>query len=149
MKFQISNYARLGIFGLALAIAPVALPAQTQNNQPSDNNAATATTQNSDMVPGTGMTMAELRDLGYTQEQIADIRSTDLSQNAMDQNASKTANSAENPGQNPSDVQRAQSNGGGGSWGWIGLFGLFGLLGLRGGHKAATVRDDRDIRRVA
>lgn len=149
MNLRTSNYARLGILGLALAISPLALSAQMQDKNAGNAgqmspNAATASMQNSDIVPGTGMTLAELRDLGYNQQDIAEIRNTDLNQNAgMSQNAATQPNAqTEN-----TPVQKAQNRGS--NWGWIGLFGLFGLLGLRGGHRAGAVREDRDIRRVA
>lgn len=138
--------ARLGILGLALSIAPFA--------------AAQGSMQSSDIVPGTGMTMAELRDLGYNQQQIAEIRNTDLSMSDQAGNmADRAGDQAQQAGNRAAgetreagnDVQRAASDRGGRNWGWLGLFGLLGLLGLRGGHKAASVHDerDRDIRRVA
>lgn len=149
MNLRSSNYVRLGVLGLALALTPLAVPAQAQSNHQGEHNPATASMQNSDMVPGTGMTVAELRDLGYDQQQIAEIRNTDLSQTAgatADRSSeSAPVNSDRDRNQ---DVQRAE-NKGGSNWGWIGLFGLLGLLGLRRGHKEAVVHEDRDIRRVA
>jgi hypothetical protein len=138
------KYARLGVIGMALAIAPAAT--------------AQGSMQSSDIVPGTGMTVAELRDLGYNQQQIAEIRNTDLNMSEQAGNmADRAGNEAQQAGNRAAgetrdtanDVQRAATDEGGSNWGWLGLFGLLGLLGLRGGKKHAAVHDDRDIRRVA
>lgn len=156
MNSSILKLARLGALALAFAIVPTVLPASAQtSNHMNDNAAASqnAETSNGAMVPGTGMTLAELRDLGYTQQQIADIRSTEIAgaaESATDQNpatASNTNNAETNP--NSPQANNANTGGGGGGWGLWGLVGLLGLLGLGRGRRAETVRTDRDVRRVA
>jgi len=143
MNRRTSNWARLGVLAVA-TLMPAMLAAQMQNQ--------------SDVVPGTGMTMAELRDIGFTQEQIAEIRNTDLDMSAggasgaMDR-AEGTADRAQSAVTESAPVQSAQDTAqaatdGGSNWGWLGIFGLLGLLGLRGGKRAAA-HDERDIRRVA
>lgn len=128
-----TKYASLGVLGFALAVVPAA--------------AAQGSMQSNDIVPGTGMTVAELTDLGYDQQQIAEIRNTDL--NMSDQAGSTADRAGSEARQQGNDVQRAATDKGGSNWGWIGLLGLLGLLGLRGGKKHSAVHDDRDIRRVA
>ncbi|HET8668946.1 MAG TPA: hypothetical protein VFM10_13260 [Terriglobales bacterium] len=152
MKLEVSKLVRLGALTLAVAVIPTVLPASAQTNNNMDTNpSATATEQNSSMVPGTGMTVAELRDLGYTQNQIDEIRSTELAQTDQNTNpatASNTNNAATNP--NAPQANNPATGGGGGGWGLWGLVGLLGLLGLtKGRRRAESVDRDRDIRRVA
>lgn len=141
---SISKYAGLGVLGFALTITPAAA---AQANDSGNGPSAAGSMQSSDIVPGTGMTVAELRDLGYDQQQIAEMRNTDMS---MSEQAGNTADRAGNEAREQGrDVQRAATDQGGRNWGWIGLFGLLGLLGLRGGKRHAAVDQDRNIRRVA
>ena len=169
MKLGFSKLARLGVFTLAMAVVPAVLPASAQTNNANNPNGnmdtQTTMSQSSSMVPGTGLTVAELRNIGYSQQQINDIRNTDLNGTQMAQNGnnatqgqSGAAAGTENGNQNNAGVNTPvggvnantpATGGGGGGWGLWGLVGLLGLLGLGRGRRRETVREDRDIRRVA
>lgn len=158
MHMTVPKLARIGVCALAIAIIPAVLPASAQTHSSNNmSNAAAAADQNSDLVPGTGMTTAELQDIGYSQQQISEIRTDMLAQannGPMDQNASNNASSnpnmqTSNAANNPNT--QANNGGGRGGWGLWGLVGLLGLLGLGRGRRTATVHEerDRDVRRIA
>ncbi len=157
MHQTVSKLTRIGVCALAMAIIPAVMPAsaQTHNSKHMDNNAAAATDQNGDLVPGTGMTAAELQDIGYSQQQISQIRGdmlAEMNNGPMDQNS--TNNAANNPNMqtnNAANNPNNQTSSSGGGWGLWGLVGLLGLLGLARGRRTATVHEerDRDVRRIA
>ncbi len=158
MKKAISNVARIAACALALAVIPAVMPASAQTNSNMNNDSAMQ--DNGNIIPGTGMTAAELQDIGYSQQQISQIQNDMLAENnapAMNQgtNDAQTSTANNNPNAqantNPNatnmPVNNAESRGGWGLWGLVGLLGLLGLAGRR----KAVVRDerDRDVRRIA
>lgn len=159
MDSYLPKLARVAICAAALTVVPAILPAQTNGSNNMSDNSAAATSQNSDLVPGTGMTAAELQDIGYSQQQISQIRTDMLAEangGPMDQNASSNsagsnANMQTNDAANSPSNQAGKKDSGSGNWGLLGLFGLLGLLGARRRHHVETVHDerDRDVRRIA
>ncbi|MFB3814756.1 MAG: hypothetical protein ACE14L_11665 [Terriglobales bacterium] len=146
MKFCLLSLLALCIVALVMTMP---LAAQTGSSQ-----SQMANDRSSDIVPGTGVTQAELRDLGYTPQQIAEIRST--SAEMAEQGAGTAADESSGRAQLPSENQPMQARDrgaaraeGGNGWGLWGLIGLLGLLGLGGRSRRAEAREERDIRRVA
>jgi hypothetical protein len=148
MNCHISKLARMGVFALAMAFVPAVVPAAAQSNSTTNEGQSMSSDA---MVPGTGLTMAELSDLGYSQQQIAAIRGTDFSQAGAADRSSPETTSNTNDATNPNSPQANKASSSGGGWGLWGLVGLLGLLGLARGRRAETIRKDRDadVRRIA
>lgn len=149
-----------------------ATPAGNTANQSSSNNAltnngATNTASNNNMqagaqdqsvIYGTGLTAAELKQIGYTDDEINQMRSE--SQMLMASNTGTSGTAAGNQDQgasaasgvsNPADTnnnatanepQKASSNHAG-LWGLLGLLGLLGLAGRA--TRQQVVRHDVDV----
>lgn len=134
-------------------------PASSATNQ----NAAASTdnsTQDQSVIYGTGLTAAELKQIGYTDDEISQMRSD--SQLLMASNTTSTGSASGNQDQapsaangvsNPADMnnnttgnqpQKASTHAG--LWGLLGLLGLLGLAGRATRQKTVGRDIDADAR---
>jgi hypothetical protein len=152
------RYITIGVLSLALALI-FALPAIAQGGNPPSSDRQPGSTlleqgKSHNMVPGTGLTESELKELGYSRQEIASIRS-DVGTGEMQAGngkAPETVPTSDKDRNRDMQTQRAETNAGGSGWGAWGLLGLLGLLGLAGRGRARRVEDERvrtDIRRAA
>jgi MYXO-CTERM domain-containing protein len=155
---------------LALAVA-LAVPAAAQtSSRTTDVQHTSMSASDSHLIPGTGMTAAELRDIGYTPDQIADLQNgalsanpTGNSRNVNRENGIADTNAASSTKANDNSSAAVKDNGnlssgntreastdaasrndsGGSHAGLWGLLGLLGLLGLGGRSRRAENVTDR------
>ncbi len=142
MTFRLFTFAALCVLALALLFTLTPAVAQTAtDNTPAAANDTTAT-----LVPGTGMTLAELRDLGWSPSEIAGMQAPSSAPDTENQQAATNPDAT----QAGTNGTVADNTGGGKDWGLWGLVGLLGLLGLGGRRRRSeAAHDERDIRRIA
>jgi hypothetical protein len=127
-----------------------------QSDQASQTSSNSAQQNDNHVIYGTGMTAAELKNIGYTDAEIAQMRSdaTALQASApaattpaaINQDQANAANSVSQPSDanaNSNNPQRAQSSNYAGVWGLLGLLGLLGLAG-RARSRAVVHHEDVD-----
>jgi MYXO-CTERM domain-containing protein len=122
-----------------------------QSDQTAPNTANNSAPSDQDMIYGTGMTVSELKQAGYTDDQISQMRSDSQALTASNSNMASPGTASGNQDQSPSAANgvsqpsdmnstanqpaKAQNDR---TWMW-GLLGLLGLLGLAGRRSREVV----------
>jgi MYXO-CTERM domain-containing protein len=163
MRLQASILARLGLFCLVLAVTGAVVSAQSSGYGTANKASEQGVQDKGSVIPGTGVTGQELRQIGYSDREIAMLMD-EANSSEMQAGSNKAGSSATEPaasdinktnrGDQPDKPQEARANAGtdSGKYGLWGLLGLFGLAGLAGRGRREVSRPeerDRDIRRVA